>query len=308
MLNSMKLLSFFIALVASANILYAKSFSEVAPGVYAAKSNIGGNDVYFGMEKIDKLNEFKWRRYADMADYLTKTSRGILAVWPTFISRGKNIPYDQGIGEATDFNELEFNNYIEKIKNVLKDNERALSVIKGVPIGVAGFSTAGKDKYVAYASKKPILGRFPFPSELPLWISLKKYYEYFGDLLMIVGSDIKPGSLSYENRGIFRNPISVIEDGNKYPGLSMKLHEFTALSAHTINSNTKYLVVDPAPSMRAIIVNFKGWQRGDLIINGKDLLDYSPEEISIFKNPNEPMAPEPTFKLRVEKLIDSFKN
>lgn len=123
---------------------------------------------------------------------------------------------------------------------------------------------------------------------------------------MIVRSEVEHGDNAYTNRGIFKNPISFIEDGNKYPGLSMKLHGFSAVVVDQFSKDKQYMSVAPAPAMRALIVKVPGWQRGDLIIDDKDFLDFSPEELDKYKT-LEVFPREPSFKIKIEALIRLYK-
>lgn len=281
---------------------------EVAPGVYAGQTQVGNETVYFGMEKIDDVNIEQWDKYKRQAEKLTTKNGGLLTNWSIFHKQNIRPPFSERIQKRTGFSdENEYAHFMDKLDAVVDANQNIVGLLIGIPTGIAGFNIkADGNSYVVYASKKPVTGRFPFPVELPIEISLKKFYEYFGDILMIVKSEVKPDADSYANRGIFKNPISFIEDGNKYPGLSMKLHGFSAAVVHHIFKNKQYMSVAPAPAMRSIIVKMPGWQRGDLIIDGKDILDFSPEELEKFKS-LEPFAREPGFHIKLEALIRLYK-
>ena len=284
-------------------------FGEVAPGVYAGQTRVGNEIVYFGMERVDEKNIENWNKYVRYSDSLTKNSRGILAVWPSHIAKIREVPFSQ-LQKITGFTEeSELSEFLDKLEKVVQENKNIVDGLKGVPTGIAGFSIqADGNYYVVYVSKKPVTSRFPFPDNLPEFFpSLKKYYEYFGDLLMIVRSEIETDGDSYSNRGIFKNPISFIEDGNKYPGLSMKLHGFSALVAQHISKNKQYMSVAPAPAMRSIILKNKGWHPGDLTIDGRDFFDFSPEELNDFKDTKNVFAKEPHFRIKIDALIRLFR-
>jgi hypothetical protein len=297
--------------------IISNTVKEVEPGVYAGQARVGNEIVYFGMEKVDEHNKKFWDIYKNKTRYLTQEGRGIFSSWAKAIHDGhQQFPYSEEIAQRTGFSEKEYTDFWNKLAHAVKSSRvvkgphsTALSIINafdGIPSGIAGFQidTSG-NFYVLYASRKPVTGHFPFPQELPDFINLKQYYEYFENIIMIVRSDIESGKSSYDNRGIFKNPISFIEDGNKYPGLSMKLHAFSAVVAHLISKGILELSVSPVASMRAIIMKTKGWQKGDVIVNGKDILDFTPEEKEKFES-SEQME-EPNFRIKVEALIRMFE-
>lgn len=283
-------------------------FGEVAPGVYAGQTKVGHEIVYFGMERVDRYNVDNWDKYKNCTQRLTANSRGILAVWPSIIPEIREVPFGD-LKQVTGFtDESELLDFLDKLEKVVHENKNVIVALQKIPTGLAGFYIEDDGNfYVVYASKKPVTGRFPFPDNLPSSLPLKKYYEYFGDLLMVVRSQIKPDEDSYGNRGIFKNPISFIEDGNKYPGLSLKLHGFSAVVAQYISKDKQYMDVEPAPAMRRILVMNKDWKPGDLMIDGRDFFDYSQEELNKFKDLRVVMALEPQFHIKIEALIRLFK-
>ncbi|MGN6670865.1 MAG: hypothetical protein ACTHJ4_04935, partial [Candidatus Nucleicultricaceae bacterium] len=91
-------------------------------------------------------------------------------------------------------------------------------------------------------SSKPITGFFPFPDDLPEAITLEQYVAYSEPLIMIVSSYISADD-AYQNRGIFRNPVSFLTDD--YPGLGLLLHAVTSLARQQQNPNFHFMFVDP---------------------------------------------------------------
>ncbi len=82
-------------------------------------------------------------------------------------------------------------------------------------------------------------------------ISLKDYFSLYGDVLMCVGSQFGHGKSWYSNRGIFRNPYSVIK--NDYKGIAMVLHEFSGAVAKKFFPERTEMIVKPIASMQLII-------------------------------------------------------
>ncbi len=302
---------------------FTQDIHEVAPGVYAGQAKVGNEIVYFGMEKIDADNKGPWIKYARMARNI---SEGNLIRWlkDSYLNLRRQkvgFMYNADI-EFSGFTNEEYNRYLDKIDEVVKnsnivivDGEKLPSVInalKGLHMGVRGFSTrTDGNNYVIYASKKPVKGKYPFPNlpkDLTLPMTLKQHYHSFGDILMSVGSEYIAGSASYENRGIFKNPISFIEDGSKYPGLSMKLHGFSGAVIQYISKDARYMEVRPVPAMARIIINTKGWNQGDILINNKDVLEYTPEDLEKSVSGAIGYPIEPHFKIKIEALISLFKD
>jgi len=109
-------------------------------------------------------------------------------------------------------------------------------------------------------------------------VNLKEFIHYYSDLIMSVGSDFS-SSDHYHNRGIFRNPLSVID--NKHKGISMILHGFTAAVAQKFFPEKNYIKVSPIGSMQAIISN-SSLKQEDYQISNEDY-----EKIKAVKNPRE---------------------
>lgn len=132
--------------------------------------------------------------------------------------------------------------------------------------------------YVAYISKKPITG----PLSLPKTESnLKIFKEKYKDILMSVGVRLDDSKPLFENRGIFRNPFSVIEGG--YSNIATQLHAFTGKVMkervnQTLGGKEKlYFSVSPINNMKDILVKKIGLER----IKTKDDI---PEELRIMSS------------------------
>ncbi len=253
---------------------------EVAPGIYAGQKKIGEEIVYFGVERVESDNELKWRQYAGCSDLIGGSARGgLLKVLALSSKLGVWILFDK-VKDVTGFNEQEYIEYMNKLDAVIHSRPSVVDALEGVGEGVAGFSLSfDGHHYVVYASKKPITGRFVFIENAEKCFPLKDFYESYGNLLKSVRLQDNPDTNRYSNRGIFRNPISFIEDGSKYPRISMKLHGFSAVFAKKFLKGKEYMTVRPVISMRKILLDIKGWQRGEVLINKKDLFDHSPEEL-----------------------------
>ena len=69
---------------------------------------------------------------------------------------------------------------------------------------------------------------------------------------MSVGTTQWPDFRAYENRGIFRNPLSLLDGTHR--GISLTLHGFTArVMKTTLDRNMKFLYVNALDSMKNLL-------------------------------------------------------
>ena len=114
------------------------------------------------------------------------------------------------MGSETGFTEGEFRSYVDKVRESLSKNKYIIPTIKSIPDAIGGFWLYENTyAHVVYASKVPVTGRYHFKDDA--FTSLKEFYNGCSNIIMTVSS-FSNGTQVYENRGIFINPISVIED------------------------------------------------------------------------------------------------
>jgi len=115
-----------------------------------------------------------------------------------------------------------------------------------------------KGEYVVYALKHGAESTLPITNRNSN--NIKNFEHDYGNILMSFHSEWVPkenmtgyilNEHSYQNRGIFRNPVSIIE--NKHKGLAMLLHGFSASVAQIFFPEKKYLQVSPIGSMQYIL-------------------------------------------------------
>jgi hypothetical protein len=95
-----------------------------------------------------------------------------------------------------------------------------------------------------FLRKNVILGRIAKSK------GFSRYVDKYGDLIMSVGVTI---SDVVENRGIFRNPLSVIEGG--YAGIAMMTHSFTCMAVENNWPEVKTFRVRPLKKMGELFLN-----------------------------------------------------
>ena len=126
--------------------------------------------------------------------------------------------------------------------------------------------------YVTFASRCRELSTTDLASERDAdvsKISLKDYFRRYRDILMCVGSQFSSNRKSFENRGIFRNPYSMIQ--KDYLGISMLVHGFTGAVVQKFFPERKEMVVRPIPSMQLII--FENLEPDDYTVNKLGAID-----------------------------------
>jgi hypothetical protein len=152
----------------------------------------------------------------------------------------------------------------------IDDKRKGCKSLYGIAPGASN-SMLQLGNFVAYISKSPITDFCSLPG-LPIttnglidsgkalmdisyeWITqIKRYTECYDHILMCVSSYSPPmiakvpphidSMKTYENRGIFRNPLSMI-DGN-YKGLAIPLHAFTGKVWLSKHPEMEYMLVKP---------------------------------------------------------------
>lgn len=102
-----------------------------------------------------------------------------------------------------------------------------------------------KDQYrfcVAYISKVPISGYFPFAFQKEGAITIREFNEIYRNIVISVGVyELFSKKKGYRNYGILRNPTSIIEGG--YKNVAMQLHGFTAAVVRKFFPHKQYLMI-----------------------------------------------------------------
>lgn len=131
-------------------------------------------------------------------------------------------------------------------KREIKDNSQKAQELSMIPYASCGMNV-NRQTHVVYVSKSPVTGRIKFAAE-PLCFS--GLVDMYGDLIMSVGVTVRD---LVENRGIFRNPLSVVEGG--YGGISMMIHCFTCMVIQNNYPNVETFRVRPFKKMGELFLN-----------------------------------------------------
>lgn len=221
--------------------------------IYGATFNKNGEDLFFRMELLTEANTKCWARFKEMTCWVAnQNSRGVLS---GLVSLAGEIDYPKHkeVEEVTGFTEDEYIIFTEKaIRLKKKTDNKIVKLLEANSVGSNHMCTdfeSGKLNYIVYVSKNPSFS-IQNADMTGKEINLKNFIESYNDILISVGSDFSKED-SFHNRGISRNPYWVFEE--KYSGLSMLLHGFSAAVADKYFTEKKLMHVKPVGSMQSII-------------------------------------------------------
>lgn len=245
---------------------------EIAPGVFTAEGiSPKGEKLYFAMEsKLDEKEKNKWENY--------KTSASLFVTGNIFMQIGKLTELATCINDPEKLNEFlskqklnskpfQFwdgdSKTFEYLKQKLEENKILPGSSKAEELtnllqAMNGLNPS--QSHMIYVSKSPITGRANFDSKSDRF-DLKEYISRYGNIIMSVGSDV---SGVVENRGIFRNPWSLVEGG--HTGIAMMLHSFTGMVVKKHYPSAKQFRVRPFGKMAQIVAS--QLPREEILING----------------------------------------
>lgn len=238
----------------------------VVDGVYATETEtLSGETVYLGIERLDTAAARRnWIRYSESVGKLITDPSGPLIRLGTSLAKGEDVYLlrrDKAFADMTD-DQYDYL-VMHMISREVYPKGARWEAFNGIRGGMASFDPYLAATYVAYVSKTPITGRLQAPDR-----SLESYSEIhkaFGHILMTVGVSTKADHPVYEDRGIFRNPMSMIEGG--YGGISTVLHVFAGaalvgpIADDTDAEPIEYMMVRALPAMRKILEEKLGVDR-----------------------------------------------
>lgn len=121
--------------------------------------------------------------------------------------------------------------------------------------------------HIVYATTRPVEGPI-FPRTSTKSFGWTRFLEMYGDIVMSVGVTIYDTYV--ENRGIFRNPLSII--ANNYRNIAMDLHRFTCECVRERWPRISSFRVRPMQKMAHIFI--KSLPQEKIRINGKPCAEY----------------------------------
>ncbi len=204
---------------------------SIGDGVYTAEGiSFAGEKMFFAMESIENNDMKKWNYYKNSASTLVwggycDTTFGSLSEIGSRIN--DEIGLMQFLNARTVSSYWTSNqSHFENLKSNLKKRTVTADSSKGKELSAIPHASNGmnvnKQTHVVYVSKTPVASRVNFESKSK---GFGGYVEKYGNLIMSVGVTVNE---VVENRGIFRNPLSVVEGG--FGGISMMTHSFTCMA------------------------------------------------------------------------------
>lgn len=246
--------------------------TELRPGVYIGEGRAkSGEKFYLRMERVDDSNYPFWSSYLSATNKFCNSGKSLLGylmnhIWVVDeIDGKKQFVYDnhRGVPDMVGMDAEEFQQLIDALGRggYYKGGERKRrNALRQIDSGSKHLNiNPSGSNYVIFASRCRELSTTDLASERDAnahKISLKDYFRQYRDILMCVGSQFSSDGKSFENRGIFRNPYSMIQ--KDYLGISMVLHVFTGAVVQKFFPERTKMVVRPVPSMQLIIFETLG--------------------------------------------------
>jgi hypothetical protein len=239
--------------------LWYEKLQEIRTNVYNISTEYRGEWIHWRMEKLTEKNTRAWTQFKNYSSKLIRRLEKL--------AKKDTLSFDNCKDKNCfrDMNKSEFESFARKVYR-MKDNinktyrgfRSTIDLLNSTPQTLFSFSFRPEVShcYIAYAANDFNF----FMSELNEGngFTFKEFQKQYGNLLICVGSDFTREK-TFENRGIFRNPVLYLEE--KYQGFSMPLHGFTAIVAQKYFPEKEIFIVSPIGSMQKILS--KQLSRGD---------------------------------------------
>ncbi len=246
--------------------------TELRPGVYIGEGRAkSGEKFYLRIERVNDSNYPFWSSYLSATNKFCNSGKSVLGYLMNRIrlidevDGKKQFVYGdhEGVPDMVGMDANELQQLIDALGRggYYKGGERRRrNALLQIDSGSCHLITApAEGNYVTFASRCREISTTDLASERDANVSdmsLKDYFRQYRDILMCVGSQLSSDGKSFENRGIFRNPYSMIQ--KDYLGISMVLHGFTGAVVQKFFPERTKMVVRPVPSMQLIIFETLG--------------------------------------------------
>ncbi len=198
------------------------------PFFYTAKTSLPkGEIIYLTIETIHP----SWEVYVNFANILLSggnqfigTNGGLLELYNEKVSNLNTFLATRSFPHFWNQDKKLFDQIYSALKNQnFQKGSNKYKELLSITHASSGMNVR-RQTHVVYASKYPI--KKPFHKrESEKEFGLAYFYDLYQDIIMSVGVTINEETGMVENRGIFRNPLSIIT--NDYRGISILLHGFT---------------------------------------------------------------------------------
>ncbi len=229
---------------------------KVAEGLFSAEATLlAGETIYLGMQQMSgEAERNTWQQYSNSCYQLTADSRGWLYCLGTFHNDPDKLTNMRSSPRFSDMDAPSFDALVAnlQVKGIIPDGNK-WKTFNAIRAGLAGFSPE-LCTYVAYISTKPITESLSLLATPPS--TFNEVQQNYKHIIMSVGVTLAQDLPLFENRGIFRNPLSLLEGGHS--NIATLLHTFTAKALKScINQDRQipieYFIVRALPEMRRIL-------------------------------------------------------
>lgn len=239
----------------------------ICDGVYTAEGiALSGEKIYFGLERLENTDKIKWGYYKNSTVTLINGEVADIRIGSLLdiAIRVNDMQELREFLKSTDrpiywsSNEAKFEDLCNNLKKrkITLDSSKAKELL-AIPHASNGMNI-NFQTHIVYVSKIPITGRISFNSQT---IGFEGYVDKYSNLIMSVGTTI---SNIVENRGIFKNPLSVIEEG--YAGIAMMAHSFTCMVIQKHWPEVSIFKVRPLKKMAEIFL--RSIPKDQITVNG----------------------------------------
>jgi hypothetical protein len=227
---------------------------RISEGIYGMSFQKDGETLHLRMEQITKETSRCWTHYTNYLSFLCNSANGFLSKLTSLITKGRVPDYDL-IKKYLGYSKTEYEEFVKKLKVANENsNNKVSTVISAAASGFGSMFTLynpDEEHYIIYVTRNPDFSIAKADqTAYEENFTLKNFVEAYSDLLITVGTDFTAKDF-FHTRGISRNPWWIFEQ--KYSGLSMYLHGFSALVAQNFYPEKKEMQVKALGSMQKII-------------------------------------------------------
>lgn len=236
------------------------SIELVCDGVFTAKGvALSGEKIYFAIETLESPDRGKWELYKTSTSSLIY-GESVETTIGSFVEIGSRVNDMAKLKEFLATREhpnywtsdpTEFEELCRKLRerNITIESSKAKE-LSTIPVASNGVNIH-KQTHMVYVSKVPVVSRINFVAHSKKGFG--RYVEKYGNLILSVGVTIDRINKKVENRGIFKNPLIIIEGG--YTGIAMMAHSFTCLAVEHNFPEVTTFKVRPLRRMAEIFMN-----------------------------------------------------
>ncbi|MBM3468232.1 MAG: hypothetical protein FJX71_02220 [Alphaproteobacteria bacterium] len=247
---------------------------QVSPGVFEGEFTTDtGKKLHIRMQHITPELEKNLTVFEKRTGWLTRRGIGILYLFlqPQEENNYQIEKYGDDLSKISGYSGQALVDLKAKLA-ALSQNPKKLKMLECTYAGASQLLNGEKiegckgKNYFVYITADPTFSFSNTPSETPTdgTDTIKAYFENYGRIIMCLSTcmaGVRPlgknnkkhdiGPNTYENRGIFRNPVSIINGGDS--GLATAMHGFIGAVVQVEFPSKTVMTVSPIGSMQKIL-------------------------------------------------------